>query len=185
MIDDVLLNVDGKMQKTIQVLNREMETIRTGRATPALLDQIKVDAYGTVLPLNQLATISVPEARLLLIQPWDRNSVSTIQKAILKSDLGLNPMSDGEVIRLVVPPPTEDRRKELVKIVRKRIEDAKVAIRNVRRDGLEDLRKLEKDKQISQDDNARAQEKLQKLTDRFIAEISEIGRLKETEIMEV
>lgn len=185
MIDDVLSNVDGKMQKTVQVLNREMETIRTGRATPALLDQLKVDAYGSVLPLNQLATISVPEARLLLIQPWDRNSVSTIQKAIQKSDLGLNPMSDGEVIRLVIPPPTEERRKELVKIVRKRIEDAKVAIRNVRRDGLEELRKLEKDKQISQDDNTRAQDKLQKLTDRFIVEISEIGRLKETEIMEV
>jgi len=185
MIDDVLLNVETRMQKTVQVLKREMETIRTGRASPALLDQIKADAYGTLLPLNQLATISVPEARLLVVQPWDRNMVSSIQKAILKSDLGLNPMTDGEVIRLVIPPPTEERRKELVKVVRKRMEDAKVAVRNLRRDGLEELRKLEKDKQISRDDDTRAQEKLQKLTDRFIAEVSEIGQDKETEIMEV
>ncbi len=185
MIDDVLLNVDTRMQKTVQILKREMESIRTGRATPALLDQVKVDAYGTALPLNQLATISVPEARLLLVQPWDRSLVSVIQKAILKSDLGLNPMTDGDVIRLVIPPPTEERRKELVKVVRKRVEDAKVAVRNLRRDGLEELRKLEKDKQISRDDDARAQEKLQKLTDRFIAEVSEVGQHKETEVLEV
>jgi ribosome recycling factor len=185
MIDDVLLNVDSRMQKTVQILKREMESIRTGRATPALLDQVKVDAYGTAMPLNQLATISVPEARLLLVQPWDRSLVSVIQKAILKSDLGLNPMTDGDVIRLVIPPPTEERRKELVKVVRKRVEDAKVAVRNLRRDGLEELRKLEKDKQISRDDDARAQEKLQKLTDRFIAEVSEVGQHKETEVLEV
>jgi ribosome recycling factor len=185
MIDDVLLNVDSRMQKTVQILKREMESIRTGRATPALLDQVKVDAYGTAMPHNQLATISVPEARLLLVQPWDRSLVSVIQKAILKSDLGLNPMTDGDVIRLVIPPPTEERRKELVKVVRKRVEDAKVAVRNLRRDGLEELRKLEKDKQISRDDDARAQEKLQKLTDRFIAEVSEVGQHKETEVLEV
>jgi len=185
MIDDVLSSVDTRMQKTVQVLKREMESIRTGRATPALLDQVKVDAYGSLLPINQLATISVPEARLLVVQPWDRNLASTIQKAILKSDLGLNPISDGDIIRLVIPPPTEERRKELVKVVRKRVEDAKVAIRNLRRDGLEELRKLEKEKQISRDDNMRAQEKLQKLTDRFVAEVSEVGQHKETEILEV
>jgi ribosome recycling factor len=127
----------------------------------------------------------VPEARLLLIQPWDRSIVGNVQKAIQKSDLGLNPMSDGEVIRLVIPPPTEERRKELVKVVHKRVEDAKIAVRNVRRDALEELRKLEKDKEVSRDDNMRATDKLQKLTDRFIAEVAKVGADKESEIMEV
>jgi ribosome recycling factor len=185
MIDDALLVADNKMQKTVQVLKREMETIRSGRATSALVDQITVEAYGANTPLSQLASISVPEARLLLIQPWDRSIVGNVQKAIQKSDLGLNPMSDGEVIRLVIPPPTEERRKELVKVVHKRVEDAKIAVRNVRRDALEELRKLEKDKEVSRDDNMRATDKLQKLTDRFIAEVSKVGADKESEIMEV
>jgi ribosome recycling factor len=185
MIDDALLSADTKMQKTVQVLKREMETIRSGRATSALVDQIMVEAYGTNTPLSQLASISVPEARLLLIQPWDRSIVGNVQKAIQKSDLGLNPMSDGEVIRLVLPPPTEERRKELVKVVHKRVEDAKIAVRNVRRDALEELRKLEKDKKVSRDDNVRATDRLQKLTDRFIGEVSKVGADKETEIMEV
>jgi ribosome recycling factor len=144
-----------------------------------------VEAYGINTPLSQLASISVPEARLLLIQPWDRSIVGNVQKAIQKSDLGLNPMSDGEVLRLVMPPPTEERRKELVKVVHKRVEDAKIAVRNVRRDALEELRKLEKDKKVSRDDNVRATDKLQKLTDRFIAEVSKVGADKESEIMEV
>jgi len=173
------------MQKTVQVLKREMETIRSGRATSALVDQIMVEAYGTNTPLSQLASISVPEARLLLIQPWDRSIVGNVQKAIQKSDLGLNPMSDGEVLRLVIPPPTEERRKELVKVVHKRVEDAKIAVRNVRREALEELRKLEKDKKVSRDENVRATDKLQKLTDRFIAEVSKVGADKESEIMEV
>ncbi len=185
MIDDALLAADNKMQKTVHVLKREMETIRSGRATSALVDQITVEAYGTTTPLSQLASISVPEARLLLIQPWDRSIVGNVQKAIQKSDLGLNPMSDGEVLRLVIPPPTEERRKELVKVVHKRVEDAKIAVRNVRRDALEELRKLEKDKRVSRDDNVRATDKLQKLTDRFIAEVSRVGADKESEIMEV
>ncbi|HWR70508.1 MAG TPA: ribosome recycling factor [Dehalococcoidia bacterium] len=185
MIDDALLAADNKMQKTVQVLKREMETIRSGRATSALVDQIMVEAYGTSTPLSQLASISVPEARLLLIQPWDRSIVGNVQKAIQKSDLGLNPMSDGEVLRLVIPPPTEERRKELVKVVHKRVEDAKIAVRNVRRDALEELRKLEKDKKVSRDENVRATDKLQKLTDRFIAEVSKVGADKESEIMEV
>jgi ribosome recycling factor len=185
MIDDALLAADNKMQKTVQVLKREMETIRSGRATSALVDQITVEAYGTNTPLSQLASISVPEARLLLIQPWDRSIVGNVQKAIQKSDLGLNPMSDGEVLRLVIPPPTEERRKELVKVVHKRVEDAKIAVRNVRRDALEELRKLEKDKRVSRDENVRATDKLQKLTDRFIAEVSRVGADKESEIMEV
>jgi ribosome recycling factor len=185
MIDDALLSADSKMQKTVQVLKREMETIRSGRATSALVDQIMVEAYGTNTPLSQLASISVPEARLLLIQPWDRSIVGSVQKAIQKSDLGLNPMSDGEVLRLVIPPPTEERRKELVKVVHKRVEDAKIAVRNVRRDALEELRKLEKDKKVSRDDSMRATDKLQKLTDRFIGEVSKVGADKESEIMEV
>jgi ribosome recycling factor len=185
MIDDALLVADNKMQKTVQVLKREMETIRSGRATSALVDQIMVEAYDTNTPLSQLASISVPEARLLLIQPWDRSIVGNVQKAIQKSDLGLNPMSDGEVLRLVIPPPTEERRKELVKVVHKRVEDAKIAVRNVRRDALEELRKLEKDKKVSRDENVRATDKLQKLTDRFIAEVSKVGADKESEIMEV
>jgi ribosome recycling factor len=185
MIDDALHAADTKMQKTVQVLKREMETIRSGRATSALVDHITVEAYGTNTPLSQLASISVPEARLLLIQPWDRSILGNVQKAIQKSDLGINPMSDGEVIRLVVPPPTEERRKELVKVVHKRVEDAKIAVRNVRRDALEELRKLEKDKKISRDDNMRATDKLQKLTDKFIGEVSKVGADKEAEIMEV
>jgi ribosome recycling factor len=185
MIDDALLLADNKMQKTVQVLKREMETIRSGRATSALVDQIMVEAYGANTPLSQLASISVPEARLLLIQPWDRSIVGNVQKAIQKSDLGLNPMSDGEVLRLVMPPPTEERRKELVKVVHKRVEDAKIAVRNVRRDALEELRKMEKDKKVSRDENVRATDKLQKLTDRFIAEVSKVGADKESEIMEV
>ena len=185
MIDDALLAADNKMQKTVQVLKREMETIRSGRATSALVDQIMVEAYGTSTPLSQLASVSVPEARLLLIQPWDRSIVGNVQKAIQKSDLGLNPMSDGEVLRLVIPPPTEERRKELVKVVHKRVEDAKIAVRNVRRDALEELRKLEKNKEVSRDDNMRATDKLQKLTDRFIAEVAKVGADKESEIMEV
>jgi len=185
MIDDALLVADSKMQKTVSVLKREMETIRSGRATSALVDQITVEAYGTNTPLSQLASISVPEAKLVLIQPWDRSIVGNVQKAIQKSDLGLNPMSDGEVIRLVIPPPTEERRKELVKVVHKRVEDAKIAVRNVRRDALEELRKLEKNKEVSRDDNMRATDRLQKLTDRFIAEVAKVGADKESEIMEV
>ncbi|MDM7998529.1 MAG: ribosome recycling factor [Dehalococcoidia bacterium] len=185
MIDDTLSAADTKMQKTVQVLKREMETIRSGRATSALVDHIMVEAYGTNTPLSQLASISIPEARLLIIQPWDRSIVGNVQKAIQKSDLGLNPISDGEIIRLVIPPPTEERRKELVKVVHKRVEDAKIAVRNVRRDALEELRRLEKDKKISRDENMRATERLQKLTDRFIAEVSKVGADKEAEIMEV
>jgi ribosome recycling factor len=185
MIDNALLLADSKMQKTVQILKREMETIRSGRATSALVDQIMVEAYGTSTPLSQLASVSVPEARLLLIQPWDRSIVGSVQKAIQKSDLGLNPMSDGEILRLVIPPPTEERRKELVKVVHKRVEDAKIAVRNVRRDALEELRKLEKDKKVSKDEEMRATDKLQKLTDRFIGEVSKVGADKESEIMEV
>jgi len=185
MIDEVLLTADGRMQRAIEAMRRELANIRSGRATPAILDNIKVDVYGVPTPLNQIATISVPEANLLIIQPWDRNVLNNIQKAILKSDLGINPINDGTIIRLVVPSPTEERRRELVKVVKKRVEEAKIEIRNLRRDAMEDLRKLEKNKEISKDDNYRALDKLQKLTDKFTNDAEQIGRDKEVEILEI
>ncbi len=185
MIDEVLLAADGKMQNAVEAMKREFNNIRSGRATPALVDNIKVDVYGTFTPLNQIATISIPEANLLIIQPWDKNVLASIQKAILKSDLGINPINDGNIIRLVVPFPTEERRKELVKVVRRRVEDARVEIRNLRRDSMEELRKLQKDKEISQDDGHRALDRLQKITDSFIMEAEKIGKDKETEILEI
>jgi len=185
VIEDIFSRTDDKMQKSIQALKRELDTIRTGRATPALVDGIEVEAYGVSTPLNQIATISVPDARLLIIQPWDKSTLGNIQKAILKLDLGLNPVNDGTAIRLPVLAPTEERRKELVKVVRKRVEDVKVAIRNVRREAMEELRKLENDKEVSQDDNRRALDRLQKLTDSFVEKAAQVGQSKETEIMEV
>lgn len=185
MVNETLLAVDGRMQKTIQALKRDLDTVRSGRATPALVDHIKVDAYGSPVPLNQIATISTPEARLLVIQPWDRNTLVNINKAILKSDLGINPINDGANIRLVIPPPTEERRKELVKVVRRRVEEARVALRNLRREAMEELRGLVRDKEISQDENERALEHLQKLTDSFVSQVVQIGQDKETEIMEI
>ena len=183
--EQVLLNADAKMRKAVEVLKSELATIRTGRAHPGLVEHLMVDYHGTPVPLNQIAGIGVPEARLLVIQPWDKQILPNIEKAILKSDLGLNPRNDGKVIRLSVPPLSEERRHELIKIVRRRVEEGKIAIRNVRRDAIEELRKLEKDKQISQDDHKRTLDQLQKLTDRFIAEQDEIGRAKEKEVMEV
>ena len=185
MVNEILLAVDGKMQKTIQALKRELDTIRSGRATPALVDHIKVDAYGSPIPLNQIATISTPEARLLVIQPWDRSTLVSIHKAILKSDLGINPVNDGATIRLVLPLPTEERRKELVKVVRRRVEEARVSIRNLRREAMEELRGLARGKEISEDENERALERLQRLTDSFVGEVAQIGEDKETEIMEI
>lgn len=183
MIDEVFLSTDNRMQKTIDAMRREFDTIHTGRATPALVDQIKVEAYGTLTPVNQLANISVPEANLLIIQPWDKNILSSIQKAIQKSDLGINPVPEGSILRLVVPAPTEERRKEMVKMVRKRVEEGKIGIRNIRRDAMDELKKMEKNGDISQDENHRALDRLQKLTDSFIQKADETGRNKESEIM--
>ncbi|HUU62770.1 MAG TPA: ribosome recycling factor [Dehalococcoidia bacterium] len=185
MIDEVLLAANTKMGKTIEALRKELATIRTGRATPALVDDIKVDYYGTPTPLKQIATVSVPEARLLLIQPWDRSMLSSIKKAILKSELGLNPTSDIDVIRLTIPQLSEERRKELARAVHKRAEDGRVALRNIRRDALEELRKLEREKEISQDEQKRAQEHLQELTDSFIATVGKVAEDKEAELLEI
>ena len=185
MIEETLRDAEHRMQSAVTALDREMDTVRSGRARPALVETLKVEYYGTPTPLNQMAAINAPEPRLLTIQPWDKSQLGTIEKAIQKSDLGLTPTNDGNIIRLVIPPLTEDRRKELVKVVHKKAEDARVAVRNVRRDSLDHLRKLQHDKQISDDDERRAQERLQKLTDKYVAEVDRHGHTKEQELLEV
>lgn len=185
MIEPVIKQSEDKMKKSVEILGKDLAAIRTGRASPSLVEHLVVDYYGTSTPLNQLATISVPEARMITIQPWDRQAMGAIEKAILKSDLGLNPNNDGALIRLPIPPLTEERRRDLVKVVRKRIEEGKIAVRNVRRDGIEALRSLEKDKKISQDDLRRATERLQKITDGYVVETDKLGAKKEAELMEV
>lgn len=185
MISRTLWNTEGKMQTSIEVLKRELATLRTGHATPALIDHIKVDYAGVPTPLNQIAGISAPEARLLVIQPWDRGSIRSIEKAILKSDLGLNPTSDGSVIRLNIPPLTEERRQELTRVVRRKVEERRIIMRNLRREVMDELKGLEKNKDISQDEHKRALDQLQKLTNSFIANAEQIGRDKEIELMEV
>jgi ribosome recycling factor len=185
MIHDILSETSTKMAKTIEASRRELATIRTGRANPALVNHIKVDYHGVPTPLNQIATISAPESRLLLIQPWDRQALSSIEKAILKSELGLNPSNDGNMIRLRIPPLTEERRRELIRVVRKRAEESRVALRNIRRNALEEIRELERKKEISQDEQERAQERLQELIDSFIEEVDRVGKDKEVELLEV
>jgi ribosome recycling factor len=185
MIEDALKDAEHRMQSAIAALDREMDTVRTGRARPALVETLKIDYYGAPTPLNQVATINAPEPRMITIQPWDKTQLGAIEKAIQKSDLGLNPTNDGNIIRLLIPPLTEDRRKELAKLVHKKTEDGRVAVRNVRRDALEELRKLQHDKEISDDEERRAQERLQKLTDRYVAEIEKHGQAKEQELLEV
>jgi ribosome recycling factor len=185
MIDNVLKDVDGRMQKTLNALVQELSTIRTGRASPALIDHIRADYHGVPTPINQMASVSVPEAKMIVIQPWDKTMIKNIEKAILKSDIGLNPTSDGNVIRILIPAITEERRKELIKVVHHRLEDSKVSLRNVRRDGLEELRKELKDKEVAQDDFNRASDKLQLLIDSYSEKVDKAGKTKEAEIMEV
>jgi len=185
MVSDILQNIEEKMRTSVGGLKKELATIRTGHATPALIEHIKVEYAGVPTPLNQVASISAPEARLLVIQPWDKSSMRSIEKAILKSDLGLNPSSDGNVIRISIPQLSEERRQELIKVVRKRIEERKIAVRNLRHEAMNELKNLEKNKEISQDEHKRALNQLQKLTDCFIADIEEIGRSKEVELAEV
>jgi ribosome recycling factor len=185
MIDDVLADAKDRMGKAVEALRKELATIRTGRAHPGLIEHLRVDYYGAPTPLNQLATINVPEPRLLTIQPWDQQSLGAIEKAILKSDLGLNPSNDGVIIRLVIPQLTEERRKELVKVVHKKVEEGRVAVRNVRRDRHDELRRLQREKEISEDAQYLAQEELQKLTDGFIQEVEGVGEEKEAELLAV
>ncbi len=185
MIDDVKADVESKMKKTIEALKRELVSIRTGRASPALLEPLKVDYYGAPTPLVQMATLSAPEPRLLTIKPWDQTQLHAIEKAILKSDLGLTPTNDGKIIRLAIPPLTEERRRDLTKVVHKHAEEARVALRNVRRDGLKDLEDLEKEKMISEDQHFKGKEMLQELIDKYTVQVDQVAKAKEAEIMEV
>lgn len=183
--EEILLETDDRMAKSVQALVREMNTIRTGRASPSLVESLMVEYYGTPTPLSQLASITVPEARVLMIQPWDKQSLGDVEKSIQTSELGLVPNNDGNVVRINIPALTEERRKDLVKMVGRKVEEGHVAVRNVRRDGLEQLRKMEREKELSQDENKRAQEQLQRITDSKISEMNELRQGKEAEVMEV
>lgn len=183
MKEKILEEVKRKMNRVLEVMAQDLARVRTGRASVALLEGIKVEAYGTTMPLSQVASLAAPEPRLLTVQPWDPSLLPEIEKAILKSDLGLTPASDGKLIRLPIPPLTTERRKELVKLVKKMGEEAKVALRNVRRDGNERLKELKKDKQLSEDEAHRAQEEVQKITDDFIKKVDSQAAEKEKEIM--
>lgn len=185
MVSDILDNVKEHMVKAEDALKRDLAAIRTGRASTALVDHIRVEYYGTPTPINQLATVAAPEARLLTIQPWDRKALGPIEKALQKSDLGLNPSNDGTVLRLSLPQLSEQRRKELTKVVQRRLEEARVAARNIRRDGQDELKKSERAKEISEDELRRAAEQLQKVTDQTITSIDRIGQQKEAELLEV
>jgi ribosome recycling factor len=183
--DETLKEADQKMKGAVSVTREELASVRTGRATPAILSRVTVDYYGAPTPLNQLASFSVPEPRLLVIQPYDRNSMSQIEKAIMQSDLGLTPSNDGQLIRLPFPPLTEERRKDLIRLVHQRAEEGRVAVRNVRRHAKEELERLEREHSISEDDLSRAEKELQKHTDRHVSEIDELLAGKEKELMEV
>src|SRR5688500_12134254 len=185
MIKEVLHEAENKMKKSVESLRHHLGTIRTGRASPALVEHLPVDAYGSSMPLNQLAGISVPEARMIIIQPYDASTIKAIEKAIQNSELGINPSNDGRIIRLAIPQLTEARRRDLTKMVRAQVEESKVAVRNIRREALDDLRQLEHEKLISEDEQKRAQEKLQEQTDRHIRELDHISAAKEAEVMEV
>lgn len=185
MVEDIISDVDERMKKSVKNLEKEFAAIRTGRANPAIFDGVRVDTYGSMMPLNQVATISCPEPRLVVIQPWDRSNLVPIEKAILKSDLSLNPSSDGNLIRIQIPELTEERRKEYVKSAKGRAEDCRVAIRNVRRDGNDMIKELEKSKDISEDDSKSASARIQKLTDKYIEEVQGLINNKEKEILSV
>ncbi|KJE27118.1 ribosome recycling factor [Geobacillus thermoleovorans] len=185
MAKQVIQQAKEKMDKAVQAFTRELASIRAGRANAGLLEKVTVDYYGVPTPINQLASISVPEARLLVIQPYDKSAIKEMEKAILASDLGLTPSNDGSVIRLVIPPLTEERRRELAKLVKKYSEDAKVAVRNIRRDANDELKKLEKNGEITEDELRSYTDEVQKLTDDHIAKIDAISKEKEKEVMEV
>jgi len=185
MVNDVTREYETHLKKAAEALKHHLATIRTGRASSGLVEHLSVEAYGAPMPLNQLATISVPEARLIVIQPYDNGMIKVIEKAIQNSDIGINPSNDGRIIRLAIPPLTEDRRRELVKVVRHRVEEVKISVRNQRRDAMDQLKELEEEKLISEDELKRGQERIQQLTDRCISELDQIGKDKETEVMAV
>jgi len=185
MIDDWLNDAEQRMDKSVDALHKELASIRTGRATPALVDRLHIDYYGAPTPLQSLANVTAPEARLLVIQPYDRSAIGAIEKAIQKSELGLNPANDGTLIRIPIPPLTEERRKEFVKVVKQKAEAARVSIRNIRRDEVDHIRKIEKDGEVGSDDVDRGLTQLQKITDRFVAKVDDVAQKKEQEILEV
>jgi len=185
MTDTIFKEMKDKMDKAIDVFHRELAKLRTGRASLSIFEGVRVDYYGTPTPINQLATMSVPESRLITIQPWDASVLADIEKAIMNSDLGLTPTNDGKLIRISIPQLTEERRKDIVKVAKKVAEECKIAIRNNRRDANESIKKVEKDKAISQDDLKKAQTQIQEITDKYIAKIDDILKHKEKEIMEV
>jgi len=185
MVEEIFEDLNERMGKSIETLKREYSRLRTGRASISLLDGIRVSYYDTLTPLNQMASLAVPEPRLIVIQPWDKTAIGDIEKAILKSELGLTPMNDGKVIRIAIPPLTEERRKELVKVARKMAEDNKVAIRNIRRDANDMLKDLKTEKEITEDDLYRSQDEVQKITDDFISQVDELCAAKEKEILEI
>lgn len=185
MYKELILKSEDQMRKSISFLKEDLATIRAGKANPKLVDKIQVSYYGTMTPLNQIANISVPEPRAIIIQPWDASTIKEIEKAILASDLGINPSNDGKLIRLMIPQLTEERRKDLLKLVKKETESAKIALRNIRRDTNEEFKKLEKDSVLTKDDHKKAEEELQKLTDKYIKYIDDVYKDKEKEILEV
>jgi ribosome recycling factor len=185
MLEEVYQEVEHKMERSLATLRKELSRIRTGRASLALLDSIAVDYYGTHTPLSQVATLAVPESRLITIQPWDKSQLGLIEKAIQKSDLGLTPVNDGKMVRLAIPPLTAERRKDLVKQVKRIGEETKVALRNIRREGNDSLKALEKNKEIAEDDHRRGQEHIQKTTDGFITKVDEVLQVKEREVLEI
>ena len=185
MTKDVIKSAEDRLNKTLDGLKKEYGTLRAGRAAPSLLDKVMVDYYGTATPVNQIANVTIPEPRMIMIKPYDRNSLRDIERAIQKSDLGLTPNNDGTTIRLAIPQPTQERRKELVKVVGKKAEEAKVAMRNIRRDANESIKKLEKGKEITEDDRKDAQDEMQKLLDKFIKLVDSTKAAKEKEVMEV
>jgi ribosome recycling factor len=185
MIADVKSDASSGMNKALEAFKRDLAKVRTGRASLSLLDDVRVDYYGTPTPLNQVGTLAVPEPRMITVQPWEKNLIPEIEKAILKADLGLNPASDGQIIRLVFPPLTEERRKEMVKQVKRMGVDAKISVRNVRRDANDTLKKLEKDKEITEDDLKRGEKEVQDVTDDFVAKIDQVIAEKEKDLMEI
>lgn len=185
MIRDIINDAEDRMKKSLEHLSKDLAAMRAGRANPAMVEKLSVDYYGVSTPVNQLANITVPEARLLVIQPWDKSMIADIEKAIMKSDLGITPSNDGNVIRIAVPQLTEERRKDLAKVVKKRAEEARVAVRNLRREANDMLKSSEKDKLISEDENKKGADEVQKLTDRYIKNVDTILQAKEKEIMEV
>lgn len=185
MMKDVITKTRQGMEKSIESLKKDFTKVRTGRASVSLLDDVRIDYYGTPTPLSQVGTLAVPEPRLITITPWEKKLIPDIEKAILKSDLGLNPSSDGVLVRIIIPPLTEDRRKEMCKVLKRLGEESKIALRNIRRDGNDALKKMEKDKEISEDDLKRGEKEIQELTDQYVKKIDETVAAKEKEVMEV